>query len=169
MSLQGCANRVNSKGASLWISTRATPASPYAAAVRIAGVVSIGGISVKRSGVVDATELDPHPIPLVALDIAERYFFTARCPGTKEIDPLSVELNLSWATYGILIDLYTTDKSDFMTHILFRSGHKLLLKDSYIESIEMNIQENTLVKTPVTFMPTFLAVYLTDLQALPAT
>jgi len=176
MSQQGCANRVKSKGTQLFLRERNNTDSAiggvdpgeFLPAVRIGGVTAINGISLKRSGVVDATELDPQPDVIPDGFTVESYFYTARCPGTKEADPLQVDLNMSYDMYTLLLELYNDDISNFQVYILFRSGKVLVLMDAYVESIEMNIAENEMIKTPVTFMPTNTVQFLANVAALPA-
>jgi len=180
MSQQGCANRVKSKGTILYLRQRnntgasvtiggvTTANGAFFPAVRIGGVTAINGISLKRSGVVDATELDPQPDDPPDGVSVETYFYTAKCPGTKEVDPLQVDLNMSYDMYTLLLTLYNDDEANFQVYILFRSGKVLLLADAYVEAIEMNVAENELVKTPVTFMPTNTVLFLANVGALPA-
>lgn len=173
----GCAIRVNSKGASFWIRRLAGPGTTtWATAFRLAGVKSISGPNWKRSGKIDATELQPaNPtytaqaagvIPGDTID--ENFFYIGTLPGTKEVEAIKLELNMNWAAYLTLLTMYNNDEV-FQAYVLFRTGDKFLFDPTcYVESMETTFAENALVQTPVEIQPTFRMLYLPSGQALPA-
>lgn len=166
MAEQGCRLRVPAKGTKLYIRRYQTAGNPtFANSVRIGGVTGIQGISFKRSGNVDATELAPDPDG--AADPAA-FFYTGKCPGTKDIDPLVVQLNMSWEMYVLLTAIYGSDE-EIMVYIKLRNGKVIYLLNAFIDSIEMGIEENEMVKTPVTFISSFAANYVDSEAALPTT
>lgn len=172
--------RVNSKGASFWIrrlGNASTTPIPWAVGdVRLAGVKSISGPSFKRTGKIDSTELQPAPItypsqPSGVLPgdlVDENYFYAGNLPGTKEVDPIKLELNMNWAAYRLLLLMFNNDEI-FSAYVLFRTGEKLVFDPGcYVESLETNFAENTLVQTPVELQPTFRMLFLTSTANLPA-
>ena len=169
-------SRVLSKGTSFWI-REAGVGCTWGTAYKAAGVISISGPSLKRSGMVDGTELTPGdpgtavvPIaaPVVPNDtIEESQFYTQQYPGTKKIDPVKLELNMSWDMYLALLGLFNFDIM-FNAYVLFRNGNKLYFDPyCFIESIEMDIQENQFVKTPVEIQPAYRMLYIPAGVTLP--
>lgn len=173
---QGCGNRQYSKGTTFWIRKIVTAPCVWGAAFKLAGVKSISAPSMKRSGDVDATELAPAPLTLdnqpvgiIPQDtIEENYYFTGQCPGTKKIDPIKLELNLSWANFISLMGSYATDEL-FSAFIQFRNGNRFYFDPScYVSSMDLDIQENTFVTVALEIQTTYRVMLIPTGFVLPA-
>lgn len=178
---QGCIDRVYAKGTTLWVraqKTSGTTSVPcqWDTAFKLAGVKSINGPSLKRSGDVDATELAPAPGEMTAqaagvipADNAEEHFYwTGQCPGTKKVDPIKLELNMQFAAYKWLITRYTNSDL-FSAFLLFRNGDRLYFDPTvYVASMDMTIAENSFIQTPVELQTSYRVLYVPSGTALPA-
>lgn len=138
------ADRVPSKGTKLYIYNGATWS-------RAIGVKSIGGISQGRDGDIDATELAPAPEPLPSGEIEEEYYRKKYLPAQKDTQALTVELNMEPNQYDDLILFYTRD-TIIKIAIVFRNANALF-GDCYVSQLDTDIQDNTLIQTPVSFRP----------------
>jgi hypothetical protein len=119
---------------------------------RVAGVVDMQGPNLNRTGDVDATELDPNPVPASPPVTDESYFFSSRLPGTKQVDDITINLNMNIGWYQYLITAYTDDVILYW-NIYLRAGWNLRWR-GFIKSIPMNFAENQLVKLPMVITPT---------------
>lgn len=145
--------REMAKGTRLYMARAATPT----VFVRSAGVVGINGPNRTRANV-DATELDTSPDTLPGGAVEENYFYKLNEPGTKEVQAISLDLNMNQAQYAIFNDIYDDDET-CLYEIRFRSGAKLTWS-GYIESLGADSQSDQLVKTPATFMPHGKVLYV---------
>ena len=139
-------SRELAKGTRLYVA-RAVAISTFA---RCAGVVGIGGPQRGRANV-DATELDTSPDVLPSGAVEEEYFYKVMYPGTKEIQPIAIDLNKDDAQIEILNEMYDTDEIGAF-EIRMRSGAKFS-GTGYIETIGADFQSDAMMKTPITIMP----------------
>lgn len=142
-------DRVWSKGTHFWFAVLG------ATVARLAGIKSISGPNFKRD-VVDATELDQSPASLPTDASDEMYYYKHWYPGTKEVDPVTCNLNMSLEVYQVILNLY--DRDAFLKwELRFRprgtqtAGAKLSCATCFIETIGTEIEEASLVIVPVTF------------------
>lgn len=139
-------SRLLAKGNRLYVARAATPTT----FARIAGVVSIDGLSYSRENV-DVTELDNAPDSIPGGETEEMYEYKQKMAGTKDAEAVSVELNMTETQYDTLNTIM--DKNEVCNwKIVFRSGSTMAWA-GYIEKLGMNFQQDQAIKVPCTFMP----------------
>lgn len=138
-------SRVYSKGTKVYYARQATPTT----FARMAGLISVSGPSYKRE-VVDATELDPDPEPadLPTGFIEEMYYQKRKYPGTKDVDPITINLNMKMTQYLILCDMFAKDELPIF-ELRFRNGY-IFHWQAFIESVPLELEENQLGKVALT-------------------
>lgn len=140
-------NRIVAKGTIVKLARAAAPTT----FTRIMGMKSISGPGLSRE-FIDGTELDPQPDTLPSGVVEEEYFWKESYPGDKEAGEVTIELNMSWATYEELLEIF---RSDELVHIqiVFRTGDVVQFRCS-IGTLNLEVQPNAFVTTPVGFKPT---------------
>lgn len=147
-------SRVLAKGNRLYYARAATPTT----FVRLGGVVSIGGINLSRENV-DATELDNAPDSIPGGETEEMYEWKQKMAGTKDAEALALEVNLIEATYAILNTMFLKNEIG-VWKIVFRSGAVMGPFNGYVEKLGMDLQQDQLVKTPLSIMPEAIVAWV---------